>query len=81
MTFDPTSVEVAYVTRIIVSKSHGNTSMYVDTVINFAKNYHMHTHTTYYVHATYRISDHIVLGETKTRISRFSAYALAKFTE
>ena len=30
--------------RIIVSKSHGNTSMYVDTVINFA-NYHIHTHT------------------------------------
>ena len=34
--------------RIIVSKSHGNTSMYVDTVINFA-NYHIHTHTTYYI--------------------------------
>ena len=38
--------------RIIVSKFHGNTSMYVDTVINFA-NYHIHTHTyilhTYYV--------------------------------
>ena len=37
--------------RIIVSKSHDNTSMYVDTVINFAK-YHIHTHTytcTYYV--------------------------------
>ena len=44
--------------RIIVSKSHGNTSMYVDTVINFA-NYHIHTHT-YYIHTTYRISDHIV---------------------
>ena len=28
--------------RIIVSKSHDNTSMYVDTVINFAK-YHIHT--------------------------------------
>ena len=35
--------------RIIVSKSHGSTSMYVDTVINFA-NYHIHTHTKYYVH-------------------------------
>ena len=33
--------------RIIVSKSHDNTSMYVDTVINFAK-YHIHTHT--YIH-------------------------------
>ena len=43
--------------RIIVSKSHGNTSMYVDTVINFA-NYHIHT--TYYVHTMYRISDHKV---------------------
>ena len=36
--------------RIIVSKSHDNTSMYVDTVINFAK---YHIHTTYYVHTTY----------------------------
>ena len=39
--------------RIIVCKSHDNTSMYVDAVINFAK-YHIHTyihtHTyTYYV--------------------------------
>ena len=36
--------------RIIVSKSHGNTSMYVDrpTVINFEK-YHIHLRT-YYVH-------------------------------
>ena len=52
-----------------MSKSHGNTSMYVDTVINFA-NYHIHTHTmcTYYVHTTYRISsDHIVSGETTTK--------------
>ena len=32
--------------RIIVSKSHDNTSMYVDTVINLA-NYQIHTHTTY----------------------------------
>ena len=32
--------------RIIVYKSHDNTSMYVDTVISFAK-YHIHTHTTY----------------------------------
>ena len=52
--------------RIIVSKSHGNTSMYVDTVINFAKittYIHTHTyyvHTTYILHTTYRISDHIV---------------------
>ena len=35
--------------RIIVSKSHDNTSMYVDTVINFAK-YHIHTHTYYILH-------------------------------
>ena len=34
--------------RIIASKSHGNTSMYVDTVINFAKK-----NTTYYIHTTY----------------------------
>ena len=36
--------------RIIVSKSHDNSPMYVDTVINFT-NYHIHTqYTTYYVH-------------------------------
>ena len=48
--------------RIIVSKSHDNTSMYmyVDTVINFAK-YHIHTHTTY------RMSDHIVSYWTQFR--------------
>ena len=38
--------------RIIVSKSHDNTSMYVDTVINFAK-YHIHTYTTYILHTYY----------------------------
>ena len=48
-----------------------NTSMYVDTVINFAK-YHIHTHTTYilhtyYVHTTYRMSDHIVSYWTQFR--------------
>ena len=40
--------------RIVVSKSHGNTSMCLDTVINFT-NYHIHTRslthrpTTYYI--------------------------------
>ena len=46
--------------RIIVSKSHDDTSMYVDTVINFA-NYHIHTYTyilrTYYVHTTYYVQN------------------------
>ena len=42
--------------RIIVSKSHDNTSMYVDTVINFAK-YHIHTYTVYYVHRTYYVQN------------------------
>ena len=51
--------------RIIVSKSHGNTWMYADTVINFAKIItYIHIHTTYihilHTHTTYRISDHIV---------------------
>ena len=41
--------------RIIVSKSHDNTSMYVDTVINLA-NYHIHTHTTY-IHTTYYVQN------------------------
>ena len=36
--------------RIIVSKSHGNTSMYVYTVINFANS---HIHTTYILHTYY----------------------------
>ena len=54
--------------RIIVSKSHDNTSMYVDTVINFAK-YHIHTHTYYilHTHTTYRMSDHIVSYWTQFR--------------
>ena len=51
--------------RIIVSKSHDNTSMYVDTVMNFAK-YHIHTHT-YILHTTYRMSDHIVSYWTQFR--------------
>ena len=49
--------------RIIVSKSQS--SMYVDTVINFAK-YHIHTHT-YILHTTYRMSDHIVSYWTQFR--------------
>ena len=36
--------------RIIVSKSHGNIAMYVDTVINFAKYHILHT---YYIHTYY----------------------------
>ena len=52
--------------RIIVSKSHDNTSMYVDTVINFAK-YHIHTHTYHILHTTYRLSDHIVSYWTQFR--------------
>ena len=51
--------------RIMVSKSHDNISMYVDTVINFAK-YHIHTHT-YILHTTYRMSDHIVSYWTQFR--------------
>ena len=49
--------------RIIVSKSHGDTSMYVDTVINFVKNtmyYILHILRTYILPTTYRMSDHIV---------------------
>ena len=46
--------------RIIVSKSHDNTSMYVDTVMNFA-NYHIHTYIhilhTYYVHVFYYVQN------------------------
>ena len=48
--------------RIIVSKSHDNTSMYVDTVINFAK-YHIHTITTYILHTTYILRTYYVQNE------------------
>ena len=53
-----------------MSKSHDSTSMYVDTAINFAK-YHIHIHTTYilhtyYVHTTYRMSDHIWCVQTSS---------------
>jgi len=54
--------------RIIVSKSHGNASMYVDTVINFAKftTYYIHTPT----HTTYRMSDHTVSFFNKVKARR-----------
>ena len=52
--------------RIIVSKSHDNTSMYVDTVINLA-NYHIYIWHTTYIHTTYRMSDHIVSYWTQFR--------------
>ena len=61
MTFDPRLLRshVSLYPRIIVSKSHGNTSMYMDTVINFAKN------TTYCIpHTTYRMSDHSLFLNT-----------------
>ena len=45
--------------RIIVSKSHDNTSMYVDTVINFAK---CNIHTTY-IHTTYILRTYYVQNE------------------
>ena len=67
MTFDPTSVEVTYVT---VPKDHCVQVPweYVNVCgysYQFCKNYHIHTytyyvHTTYILHTTYRISDHIV---------------------
>ena len=63
--------------RIIVSKSHDKTSMYVDTVINFAK-YHIHTHTYYILHTTYRMSDHIVSYWTQFRRDMNSVQARQK---
>ena len=55
--------------RIIVSKSHGDTLVYVDTVIRFAKVCKtLQTKiTTYYINTTYKISDHIVDFWTKFR--------------
>ena len=66
--------------RIIVSKSHDNTSMYVDTVINFAK-YHIHTHTYYILHTTYRMSDHIVSYWTQFRRDKNGTYRYNNFHE
>ena len=58
--------------RIFVSKSHDNTSMYVDTVINFAK-YHIHTHT-YILHTTYYVqnewSHSLLLNSVQARQKR-----------
>ena len=42
--------------RIIVSKSHGNTSMYVDTTINFAKYHILHTYICTYILQTLSIN-------------------------
>ena len=70
MTFDPKSVEVTCVTlpKDHCVKSHGNTWMYVDTVINFAKLPHT-PYYIYYIHTTcmYRTSDHIVAYWTQFR--------------
>ena len=55
--------------RIIVSKSHDNTSMYVDTVINFAK-YHIHTtyiHTTYIYYVQNEWSHSLLLNSVQAR--------------
>ena len=65
--------------RIIVSKSHGNTSMYVDIMTNFAKYHILHTYYKHtYIHTTYRMSDHIVSfwtssGKTKIDILSITA--------
>ena len=48
--------------RINVSMSHDNTSMYVGTVINFAK-YHIGLHTTYYIHTMYILRTYYVQNE------------------
>ena len=53
--------------RIIVSKSHDNTSMYVDTVINFAK-YHIHIIRTYYVQNEW--SHSLLLNSVEARQKR-----------
>ena len=59
--------------RIIVSKSHRNTSMYVDRVINFAK-YHI-LHITYILHTMYRMSNHIVSFGTQFRRDNLSEHS------
>ena len=70
--------------RIIMSKSHGNTSMYVDTVINFAKittyiHTYIHTHTTYILHTTYRISDHIV-SQARQKMQNSHPFSVKNYT-
>ena len=64
--------------RIIVSKSHDNTSMYVDTVINFAK-YHIHTHT-YILHTTYYVqsewSHSLLLNSVQARQKRITCICI-----
>ena len=65
--------------RIIVSKSHGNTSTYVDTVINFAK-YHILRIT---IHTTYRMNDHSLFLNTvqaRKKASLVLTNSSSKFT-
>ena len=58
---------------VIVSKSQGSTSMYVDTVINFTIYHTLHTyiHTTYIIHNTYYVqnewSHSLFLNSVQTR--------------
>ena len=67
--------------RIIVSKSHDNTSMYVDTVINFAK-YHIHIgllHTTYILRTYYvqnEWSHSLLLNSVQARQKMWCAMTL-----
>ena len=61
-----------------MSKFHDNTSMYVDTVINFAK-YHIHT-DTYILHTTYRMSDHTVAYCTQFRRDKKTMEHLVVFS-
>ena len=85
MTFDPTSVEVTCVT---VPKDHCVQVPweYVNVCgysYQFCKNYHIHTytytyyvHTTYILHTTYRISDHIVSFWTTFRRDKKLLYSI-----
>ena len=85
MTFDPTSVEVTWLyLRIIVSKSHGNTSMYADTVINFAKitTYILilHTHTTYTYYIQNQWSHSLFLNYVQAR-QKVCTFVVSHFDE
>ena len=66
MTFDPMSVEVTCMTLpkdhcVQVPWQYINVCGYSDA------KYHIHTHTTYILHTTYRMSDHIVSYWTQFR--------------
>ena len=76
MTFDPMSVEVTCVTlpkdHCVQAKSHDNSSMYVDTVINFAK-YHIHIYYILHIYYVYTLLHYLQNEWSHTSLTELSS--------